>query len=125
MGLDDNIQNHIRVSGHIAYEEFYNSYLLPNRPAIFTNDLVKSWPAFDLWTSSSSSSSTPEINWTYLAEHYGDHTVSVADCSKRDAFGNLECEADTLRHVVDLWTHGRGEHLYVKDWHLARVVESS
>ena len=49
----------------------------------------------------------------------------MADCSSRDSFGDLECETRTFGDVVELWERGEGQHLYVKDWHLARSVFQS
>ncbi|KAI0083456.1 hypothetical protein BDY19DRAFT_978550 [Irpex rosettiformis] len=121
-----------RVTGEITYERFYQDFLLPNRPVILGSELVKSWPAFHLWTTPPSLSEgsdvnrsleyTATINWTYLAESYGTQEVSVADCSSCDSFGNLECESSTFGRVVGMWERGQGQSLYVKDWHLARAV---
>lgn len=111
-----------RVADVPSYVDFLESYLKPNTPVIIGSALVKDWPALHLWTCEAEDGSRT-INWAYLAEHYGQCEVSVADCSISDAFGNLECETAFIRDVVAKWQEGRGHDLYVKDWHLPRTVE--
>ncbi|KAI0695229.1 hypothetical protein BC835DRAFT_1273609 [Cytidiella melzeri] len=129
-----------RIDGNTAYEQFLRDYLLPNRPVMLSYSLVSSWPAFQLWTTSSPDENIKrdgcsekdesdlwrrrKIDWTYLADNYGSQTVSVADCSTCDSFGNLDCSTTTFAQVVQLWQRGEGQHLYVKDWHLAQTVET-
>lgn len=118
--------------GSISYPEFLETYLKPNRPVILPRSLIESCPAFRLWVTSENQDAThhelisnpASIDWAYLSEHFGDHEVSVSDCTKVDSFGNLECTTARFSDVVAKWTRGEGQSLYVKDWHLARSVET-
>ncbi|KZT06729.1 Clavaminate synthase-like protein [Laetiporus sulphureus 93-53] len=101
------------------YEEFLVSYLIPNNPVIIGSELVSSWPAFKEWVLPGQ-----RINWDYLSKNYGQQTVTVADCSTRE-FSDQKRQTMLLRDVVALWKAGKGDSLYVKDWHLARAVLGS
>ena len=106
-----------------SYADFLESYLNPNIPVIIGPEVVKDWPASRLWTCEAEDGNRT-INWVYLAEHYGQCEITVADCSTSDAFGNLECETALFGDVVSKWQEGQGQDLYVKDWHLPRIAES-
>ncbi|GJE99471.1 cupin-like domain-containing protein [Phanerochaete sordida] len=111
-----------------TYEEFLECHLKQNKPVIIGRRLIEGWPALQEWTQSSTSEAddiSMEINWGHLSEAFGDQDVSVSDCSQADSFGNLECESAKLKDVVTKWQKGDGQSLYVKDWHLARSVESA
>ena len=60
-------------------------------------------------------------NWEYIRSQYGDEVVSVALCNSK-AFSDQERTERPLRDVIDLWSSGAGEGLYVKDWHLAKSM---
>lgn len=89
---------------------------------------MKNWLAFQEWacppSHETAAGSSRQISWQRLSGVYGDQEVSVADCSKVDSFGNLECSAALFKDVIAQWQKGEGQPLYVKDWHLARSVES-
>ena len=114
-----------RLTSAPTYREFLERYLKPNKPVIIGRELVEYWPALLEWTLpvSSQHNAVKQINWQHLSDAYGDQEVSVADCSKVDSFGNLECDVARFRDVVSQWQRGDGQSLYVKDWHLARSVE--
>ncbi|KIP02750.1 hypothetical protein PHLGIDRAFT_122177 [Phlebiopsis gigantea 11061_1 CR5-6] len=119
----------IKTSHVLSYDEFLQSYLLPNRPVVIGPSLVKGWNALEKWTrdftDSPQAAATREIDWSHLAEAYGDEEISVSDCSKVDSFGNLECESASFSAIVEEWKQGKGQSLYVKDWHLAKSVDRS
>jgi hypothetical protein len=98
----------------LGYEQFLAEYLLPNQPVVLSASLTTAWPARQRWTPDDGSSP----NWSALAELYGDHRVSVTDCGPSSMAKGPA--AMRLREVVELWQHGEGRMLYVKDWHLAR-----
>ncbi|KAI9064456.1 Clavaminate synthase-like protein [Trametes sanguinea] len=102
-----------------SYSAFLQNYLLPNRPVLIGPSLVSSWPACSNWVRADSL-----IDWAYLKSEYGHMTVTVADCSTRD-FSDQRREQVPFQDVVALWEDGRGQNLYVKDWHLARDVSGS
>ncbi|KAI0362125.1 Clavaminate synthase-like protein [Trametes cingulata] len=108
-----------RVDSPPCYSEFLQHYLLPNKPVIVGPALVGSWPARNLWTGAEGS-----IDWGFLKSEYGHFEVTVADCSTRE-FSDQRREKMLFRNVVDLWTAGEGQSLYVKDWHLARALATS
>ncbi|KAH9901406.1 Clavaminate synthase-like protein [Cubamyces lactineus] len=99
-----------------SYEEFLNDYLLPNKPVIIGPSLIASWPARRIWAREDG-----RINWDNLKAEYGYLTVTVADCSTRE-FSDQHRETMPFREVVSLWEAGKGQTLYVKDWHLARAL---
>ena len=99
-----------------SYAEFLNDYLLPNKPVIIGPSLVSSWAALTRWVNADGT-----INWDYLKTAYGPCEVTVADCSTRD-FSDQKREKMLFRDVVSLWQAGQGQSLYVKDWHLARIL---
>jgi hypothetical protein len=111
-----------------TYDEFLRLYLKSNIPVIFSAELLDGWASTKEWIQLPPSTSTSDvepnqINWNHLSSAYGHHEVSVADCSRKDSFGNLECEYLRFADVVSKWQAGQGQSLYVKDWHLARAVE--
>ena len=103
-----------------SYEEFYREFLLPNIPVVFSKSLTDLWPARQLWTAPNSA----EICWDYLLEQYGDLEVAVANCADVDSLGNQERDMMRFREVLQLWKAGKGQSLYVKDWHLAKQLET-
>lgn len=121
-----------RIEQVPSYDEFLMRYLMPNVPVIIGRALVEHWPAFTLWKkcpksgtnpSALGETSTSDIDWEYMSERFGSFTVSVADCSQVDDLGNQDREERPFSTVVSAWTSGDGPSLYVKDWHLARLVE--
>ncbi|KAI8998618.1 Clavaminate synthase-like protein [Trametes punicea] len=102
-----------------SYSDFLQGYLLPNKPVVIGPSLIASWPAVKIWSREDGS-----INWAFLKSEYGGLHVTVADCSTRD-FSDQRREQMLFRNVVALWEEGRGQSLYVKDWHLARTVATT
>lgn len=112
----------ILILNNPSYDQFLKSCLEPNRPCLISPELVASWKAFSLWTKKNEKDGTEEINWSYLKEAYGDQMVTVAQCLSRD-FSDQERTQRPFSEVIDLWTSGEGEGLYVKDWHLAKALD--
>ena len=107
-----------------SYSYFLREHLQKNQPCLISSTLVDSWPAFSLWVHDQEDSPTTtysQPNLDYLRERYGGQTVSVAKCSSR-AFSDQEREERPLREVIDLWKSGNGKGLYVKDWHLPKIM---
>ncbi|TFY68415.1 hypothetical protein EVJ58_g1026 [Rhodofomes roseus] len=102
-----------------SYQGFLDHYLLPNKPVLIGPSLVFSWSSLSQWVVKTDVA--PSINWDFLSEAYGDQLVTAADCSTRD-FSDQKRQTIPFREVVDLWRTGKGDSLYVKDWHLARAV---
>lgn len=48
--------------------------------------------------------------------------MPVADTVRRE-FSEFERSERPLSEVLELWRSGRGETLYVKDWHLVAEVQ--
>ncbi|KAH8077755.1 Clavaminate synthase-like protein [Cristinia sonorae] len=113
-----------RISHVPEYDEFFEKYLKPNVPVIIGPALVQSWSAVTNWTITDGHTASI-INWNYLSNQYGHYEVTVADCSNVDSSGNQERHTGLFRDVVSLWLKGDGQSLYVKDWHLAKLVEGS
>ncbi|GJJ10392.1 hypothetical protein Clacol_004618 [Clathrus columnatus] len=104
-----------------TYNQFLKDHLEPNKPCLIPPDLVSSWESFSLWTKKNELDNTQYIDWNYFKDEYGDQIVNVAQCDSRD-FSDQERRQQPLAKVIDLWTSGKGEGLYVKDWHLAKVL---
>ncbi|KAI0709259.1 Clavaminate synthase-like protein [Earliella scabrosa] len=98
------------------YQEFFHDHLLPNKPVIIGPSLISSWPASRDWVLENGS-----IHLDRLKTAYGWCEVTVADCATRD-FSDQKRERMLFRDVVSLWQEGKGQSLYVKDWHLARAL---
>lgn len=124
-----------RISHVPSYREFHDNYLKPNTPVVVGPALVESWPAMQDWVVLDDScngagleehkeTSSRRIDWGYLQSQYGHCEVTVADCEDVDEFGNQKRDLMLFSDVVRLWMKGEGQTLYVKDWHLARAVES-
>lgn len=111
-----------RLDPSPTYAEFLTNHLINNRPALIGKDLVESWPAFHLWGNGGDKG---DINWDYLANVYGEQTVSVTNC--RITPTDSCTEEITLSEVISRWVeHDPADEdrplLYVKDWHLPRWV---
>ncbi|KAI0748144.1 hypothetical protein C8Q80DRAFT_1170384 [Daedaleopsis nitida] len=100
-----------------SYQEFLREHLLPNKPVIIGPSLISTWQATKDWTTADGI-----IDWDYLKTAYGWSQVTVANCSTRD-FSDQKREQMLFRDVVSLWQEGKGQSLYVKDWHLARALD--
>lgn len=79
-------------------------------------------------------------NWDYLSRQYGEFEVSVLQCplpstSLEDEEGNQQEDVrqeasygsgETIEmkfnDAIELWKNGKGEAMYIKDWHLRREV---
>ena len=115
------------VKAALQYEVFLEKFLRPNKPCLISPDLTEFWPAMKLWRSKfpsddSSTESTNNPDWNYIQKHFGAEKVTVAKCGTR-SFSDQERVELPLHEVIDLWRSGKGEGLYVKDWHLARSVK--
>ncbi|KAF9811518.1 hypothetical protein IEO21_06569 [Rhodonia placenta] len=106
-----------------SYSQFFQNYLLPNKPVLIGPRLVSSWPAYHAWASHADPDN-PQIDWDYLSDVYGEYEVMVADCATRE-FSDQKRETMRFRDLVALWKAGHGGALYAKDWHLARAVATA
>ncbi|KAH9943961.1 Clavaminate synthase-like protein [Amylocystis lapponica] len=122
----DQIYSCERLVDPPTYQEFFHSFLIPNRPVILGPRLVESWEARGKWISRNCDPAADgnvdfKIDWEYLSQAYGHHEVIVADCATRE-FSDQKRQHMLFREVAKLWDCGRGSSLYVKDWHLARAA---
>ncbi|GAA97942.1 uncharacterized protein L969DRAFT_96318 [Mixia osmundae IAM 14324] len=102
-----------------GYAEFALDCLARNRPAIVkSHHLVSRWPATRRWRCKDGT-----LNSDTLEQDCGHHSVTVADCSRRDFSDHVRLER-TLSEVLTLWREGAGQSLYIKDWHLAQAEDS-
>ncbi|KAI0647074.1 Clavaminate synthase-like protein [Trametes meyenii] len=112
-------ENCARVDEVPFYKTFLGDFLLPNKPVILGPSLIESWRAYKDWKREDGS-----INWHTLKSEYGHFEVTVADCSTHE-FSDQHREQMLFRDVVALWQEGKGQTLYVKDWHLARNLTTN
>ncbi|XP_044117793.1 2-oxoglutarate and iron-dependent oxygenase JMJD4 isoform X3 [Neovison vison] len=104
-----------------SYADFFQRYLLPNVPCVFSCAFTEGWGCRRRWV-------TPggRPDFQHLLRTYGDAVVPVADCGRREYNAHPK-EHMLLRDYLRYWT----EHiesgyssprgcLYLKDWHLCR-----
>lgn len=71
-----------------------------------------------------------EPSWDYLSEEYGDLNVDVLQCplpheeqdNEQGEYGSGDIEEMKFDDVIKLWKEGKGKGMYIKDWHLRRLV---
>lgn len=55
------------VDSNITYEEFFEKYLIANKPCIISQELTKNWKSVQNWVDSKSG----KPNFNYLKENFG------------------------------------------------------
>lgn len=109
-------------SDTLSYDDFFERYMLPNRPVIIT-DVSQSWTCVKKWLKANETA----IDFDSLRQHLKDRLVPVANCSKQH-FNSHEKSETHLHKYLDWWEKyaasnhqledNNEELLYLKDWHL-------
>ena len=116
-----------------SYASFRTHYLLPNVPVLLPPSTTANWAALPspshAWSTAIAAVGGGQYEPAYatLAERYGELPVEVIEC------GALACGAEagaegegrlpeTLGALLELWAKGEGRGLYLKDWHLPRIL---
>ncbi|KAL5005695.1 hypothetical protein ScPMuIL_016853 [Solemya velum] len=104
----------------LDYNNFFNSYLLPNKPCIIKN-LCGEWRCRTEWVLPNGSP-----NFDFIKQTFGSAQVPVADCGdvKYDAHTKHDM---TVAEYIKYWEKYRTDGypptsrcLYLKDWHFTR-----
>ncbi|PIK40416.1 putative jmjC domain-containing protein 4 [Apostichopus japonicus] len=111
-----------RISRPISYEDFFEKYLLQNKPCIFGSFFTDNWPSRKDWVEDDGC----HPDFEFLKSHFGDVTVPVANCEKVQ-YDAQPKEDMTLRDYLDYWQkHIKQNYesekgcLYMKDMHFTR-----
>lgn len=108
------------LSQDIPYEDFFQGYLLTNRPCKINKFVTEFWECRTNWLTGS------KPNLFYFREYCGDAEVPVADCRERE-YNSQKKKMYTLHKYLDYLEEYISEshpstkpNLYLKDWHLTR-----
>lgn len=113
-------------SNHLTYDDFFQNYMLLNRPVIIT-EVSANWECVHKWLKMNEK----VIDFDYLKANLTDRPVPVANCSKQ-YFNAHEKSEISLHKYLDWWRefissgHSLTAHddlLYLKDWHLQQEDE--
>ncbi|XP_067685892.1 2-oxoglutarate and iron-dependent oxygenase JMJD4-like [Haliotis asinina] len=100
-----------------TYEEFFQRYLLPNRPCVISAKCTEGWRSRREWVLAGK----PHLD--FFISHFGSAIVPVADCSQ-EKFSSHPKEEMSLKDYFKYWkeqTVSPGSKcLYLKDWHFNR-----
>lgn len=113
------------ISKEISYDEFFSRFLVPNKPCIFSADVItKTWHARQDWVAEDGS---PDIDSILKLFGHVSSLVPIADC-KRIEYGTHPKDSMYFTEFLDYWqTYRRRKHppemncFYLKDWHFTRV----
>lgn len=108
-----------------SYTQFRQDYLLLNVPAILPPSVTAHWAAFSHPTRRWSSSLSATIpDYDNISSAFGQ--LSVTDNLVRSGPDLLDDSVSqlpsTLTGLLALWAAGRGRHIYLKDFHLPRIL---
>ncbi|KAK1921067.1 hypothetical protein DB88DRAFT_513800 [Papiliotrema laurentii] len=104
----------------LSYEDCLTNHLLPNTPFLLSSKTTATWPC-TAWRLPHTEAGPSRPNLDALRK-YGRHVVPVANTLQRE-FSEFERDEQALSEVLDLWAGGKGEGLYVKDWHIFEEIE--
>jgi len=96
----------------LSYEEFYQQYLVLNKPCILRNFLqYNTWAASTDWVKDGK----PDLE--FFARHFsGSVEVPISYCHNQ-FFNSQRCEMETIGDYKKYWESDRAESKYLKDWH--------
>lgn len=112
-----------------SYASFRRDALLPNVPVLLPASVSSSWaclsaPSHSFTAHKQPDRSSPAPAYDTIHSNFGDLPISVTDCA---AACDQADSADVglpreLSELVALWAEGGGRSLYLKDWHLPRML---
>ncbi|XP_061163826.1 2-oxoglutarate and iron-dependent oxygenase JMJD4-like [Saccostrea echinata] len=104
-----------------SYSEFFENYLLRNRPCILSSLNTDTWNSRTDWTLPNG-----QPNFEFLREKFGHACVPVANC-KKEKYSSQPKEEQTFSNFLDYWQSyiesghpDSMDNLYLKDWHFKR-----
>ena len=104
----------------MTYQDFFRNYMVKNLPCLI-QDLMDGWSASKNFVTISG-----EPNLDYLDELIDDKDkeVPVCNCSEKYFNAQEKCSMSWQEYKT-YWTGPRNEILYLKDWHLSRLLCNS
>ncbi|KZS11416.1 putative JmjC domain-containing protein 4 [Daphnia magna] len=113
------------INNEVCYSEFYNKYLIMNRPCLLSKTHTESWLSRKLWAENELPS------WENLLDSYGEAEVPVANCGE-SYFDSHPKSNWTLKDFVTYMREYKEKGypstmpcLYLKDWHLFKHFPGS
>ena len=113
-----NYEKFVKLSAKtMTYEDFFKNYMAKNLPCLI-QDLMDDWPASKDFVTISG-----EPNLDYLDELIEDKNqeVPVCNCSEKYFNAQEKCSMSWQEYKT-YWNGPRNEILYLKDWHLSRLL---
>ena len=102
------------IEDAISYEEFFENYLLKNRPCLFSSMHTSGWKSRKTWVLNS------KPNISLLENVFKDYFVPVVDCRKKYYSSHEKCDM-TFSKFCEYWKSRKDKVLYLKDWHCQKV----
>lgn len=107
------------VQQSVTYEEFYNRFMVQNKPCLIEEHVTRSWFSRSKWITESG-----HIDFDRLHALYGKDDVPVSDCSCR-YFNSQKSEEMRFADFITYWKkvistgydYTQVPCLYLKDWH--------
>uniref|UniRef100_T1J5J7 Jumonji domain-containing protein 4 n=1 Tax=Strigamia maritima TaxID=126957 RepID=T1J5J7_STRMM len=105
----------------ISNHDFYNEFLLKNKPCLIEEDVTTNWCCRQLWVTKDG-----KPNLSYLKTHFGSSVAPVANCKIKHYNAQLTNNI-TVNDFVDYWQQyidsdysDSIECRYLKDWHFQK-----
>jgi hypothetical protein len=104
-----------RISAQsLTVGEFYDRFMIPNRPVIITGVLADSKAAKD-WIDASGA-----INAEFFSERFGETEITVHNCSRK-VMGRMKTKSMTIADYMQTWNCKQKQKeqsnlFYLKDW---------
>lgn len=107
---------YIYNSEDLSYEEFFNEHLVKNLPCVVKN-ITTDWESTTKWIKVSG-----DIDYEYIRKNFGDMEAPVANCNTLEFNSHCKSDMKVSDFVEYMITKPREELLYLKDWHLRRIL---
>ncbi|XP_797590.2 2-oxoglutarate and iron-dependent oxygenase JMJD4 [Strongylocentrotus purpuratus] len=110
------------VENSMSYDEFFRSFLLPNKPCLLGKHATEHWRSVKEWVLNDG---TP--NFEYIEAAFGDVTVPVANCGKEKYYAQPKQDMKMSDYLQYWKKHIEMDHnspegcLYLKDWHFTKA----
>lgn len=99
----------------LQYDLFFKEHMMQNLPCIIKN-ISHSWLCSNEWVKNGT------INCDYFVTQYGDIDAPVADCDSITFNSHCKINMKVIDYMNYLKNKNKDKLLYLKDWHLKRIV---
>lgn len=107
----EEILENIPVLNKISYNEFFNKYMLENKPCVIQN-VTELWEASSKWLTEDK---VPDV--FYLTQKYGDCSITVYDCNQK-YYNSQQTQTCKLKVFLHEQWKAHDSLMYLKDWNL-------